>query len=223
MNSNPPTTRLTLLRHGETVWNREGRMQGHGDSPLSPDGEHQVEALARRMAGSSSSFTHLYSSDLGRAMSTAEAIARRTGLEVLPAPELRERAMGLFEGLTREEVRIRHPGAYAAWKTQDPTRPSPGGESIEASTARMLAFCQTLAERHRGGHVVAVSHGGVMAGFLRHILGIPEETARHFKIPNASVNVFLHDAQGWWLQSWGDTAHLEGLSETGRKSHMAVR
>lgn len=209
MNPSPPTTpatRLTLIRHGETEWNREGRMQGHGDSPLSKEGRRQVHALALRLE--QFAFDHLYSSDLGRARSSAEAIAQLSGHSIQLVPELRERNMGLFEGLTPHEVRARYPREYESWKSHDPTCATPGGESIDASTARIFACCETLAEKHRGEHLVAVTHGGVLASFLRHILGIPPETARHFKIPNASVNVFLRDERGWWLQTWGDVSHL---------------
>jgi 2,3-bisphosphoglycerate-dependent phosphoglycerate mutase len=203
----PSPSRLTLVRHGETEWNREGRMQGHGDSPLSKEGERQVQALARRLKDTS--FDHLYSSDLGRARSSAAAIAGSTGHPVHIDPDLRERHMGLFEGLTPKDIQVRYPEEYVSWKSPDPTRANPGGESIEACTRRMYSCCSRLVEKHPGSHIVAVTHGGVLSNFLRHILGIPEETARHFKIPNASLNVFLYDEKGWWLQTWGDVSHLE--------------
>ena len=98
------TTELILLRHGETEWNSAGRLQGHLDSALSPEGLRQADLLAARL--SSVSFHALYSSDLGRALETARRIATRTGHSILQDWRLRERGLGVFEGLTRDEARV---------------------------------------------------------------------------------------------------------------------
>src|SRR5688500_1894842 len=120
-------TQLILLRHGETEWNSLGRLQGHQDSALNPEGLRQAEALAERLAPLS--FQALYSSDLGRAVETARRIAARTGHALRQDTRLRERGVGILEGLTRQEAHQRHPAVFAEYKASRPDFVVPGGES----------------------------------------------------------------------------------------------
>jgi probable phosphoglycerate mutase len=197
---------MILLRHGETTWNVEGRYQGHLDSPLTPRGESQARALARRLAGMK--FTALYSSDLGRAGRTASIIAQATGREVRTDPRLRERHLGIFQGLLKSEIKQKLADEYRLFKTAGPDRAMPGGESARQSAERCLACLEEIARRHAGETIVVVAHGGTISVLLRHTLGFPLGTPRRFERFNASWNVFTWDDGKWRLETWGDVSHL---------------
>ena len=199
-------TRIILLRHGETAWNLEGRYQGHLDSPLTPRGESQARALARRLAGVE--FAALYSSDLGRASRTAVVISQSTNHEVRPDPRLRERHLGIFQGLLKSEIKQKLAGEYRLFKTAGPDHAMPDGESPRQSAERSLACLEELARQHPGETIVVVAHGGTISALLRHTLGIPLGTPRRFERFNASWNVFTWDDGKWRLETWGDVSHL---------------
>lgn len=200
-------TRMILLRHGETSWNVEGRYQGHLDSPLTPRGESQARVLARRLAGVK--FGALYSSDLGRASRTADIIAQATGHEVRPDPRLRERHLGIFQGLLKSEIKQKLAGEYRLFKSAGPDHAMPGGESARQSAERCLACLEEIASRHAGETIVVVAHGGTISVLLRHTLDIPLGTPRRFERFNASWNVFAWNDGKWRLETWGDVSHLD--------------
>jgi len=202
-------TLIILLRHGETTWNVEGRYQGHLDSPLTPRGESQARALARRLAGVK--FGALCSSDLGRASRTAAIIAQATGHEVRLDARLRERHLGIFQGLLKSEIKQKLPDEYRLFKTAGPDHAVPGGESTRQSAQRSIACLEELARCHAGETIVVVAHGGTISALLRHTLGIPLGTPRRFERFNASWNVFTWDDGKWRLETWGDLSHLGGL------------
>ena len=133
---------LLLIRHGETDWNAEGRLQGHTDRPLNDFGRRQANALADRLAGDG--ITAVYTSDLSRARETAEIVAGRLGLPVVVDPDLRERNWGNWEGLTGSE---RDRVEYV-------------GEAIDAHGERVMRAVRRIAELHPGERVVVVTHGG---------------------------------------------------------------
>src|SRR5262245_31004846 len=118
-------TEILLIRHGETLWNREARMQGQNDSPLTETGLEQARKLARRLK--TVAFTTLYSSDLGRAHQTARCIAEETGHEIVANEGLRERCFGIFEGLTNAEIQVKHPDHYVHFAAREPDFIMPGG------------------------------------------------------------------------------------------------
>lgn len=204
-----PTTRLILVRHGETEWNRAGRMQGHDDSPLTANGRAQAQAVARRLAGMSCSA--LYHSDLGRTRDTANAIATATGLAPHADPRLRERALGIFQGLTRNQIRERHADDFDAYIAREPDFVIPDGESLRQLSRRVVACLDALACEAAGGVIVAVTHGGVLDVFHRFVTGTPLGAPRRFSLRNVSINRFHHDGVHWHLETWGDASHLEGL------------
>ena len=203
-------TQFILVRHGETEWNRLGRIQGHLDSPLNPRGVAQAESVAARLEHEP--FDRLVCSDLGRARGTAEIIAGRTGHEIEADDRLRERHYGIFQGRTRAEAAAAFPDAYAEYESEDVDHAIPGGESIQQCFRRNLACLQDLAARHAGERIVVVAHGGVLDGLHRHVLGLPHVGARAFTIVNASLNWFSYEGEAWELERWGDAVHL-GLGE----------
>src|SRR4051812_18031898 len=178
-------TEFLLIRHGETTWNQQGRMQGQHDSPLTPLGLQQARLLGRRL--SQVPFTALYSSDLGRAHQTARCIADETGHEIVADRGLRERSFGIFEGLTRLEIEKQHPEENAKFVTRHPDYAMPGGESTAGFRDRAVASLESIAGRHRGGTIVVVSHGLVLDVLYRAASGMALDCARGFPLLNCSI------------------------------------
>jgi len=199
-------TTLIVIRHGETAWNRERRMQGTTDTPLSDVGREQARALGRRLTGHA--FAALYTSDLSRAWDTARAIAELTGREAVTDPRLQERRFGIFEGLTAEEIVARYPEEHARFASRDPDYAVPGGESARSFTERCIGCLAEIAGRHPGGEVVVVTHGLVLDSLYRAAHGLDHGARRPVPLINASVNVFGYGGGAWRLELWGDISHL---------------
>jgi probable phosphoglycerate mutase len=205
-------TTLIVVRHGETLWNREKRMQGTTDTLLSDVGRAQAQALGRRLA--KHGFSALYTSDLTRARDTAAAIAEHTGREVVVDCRLQERRFGIFEGLTAAEIVARYPQEHARFASRDPDYEVPGGESAGSFTARCLGCLAEIAGRHRGEEVVVVTHGLVLDSLYRAAHGLDHGAQRPVPLINASVNLFGFGAGGWHLVAWGDVGHLDPAEVT---------
>ncbi|HMA79844.1 MAG TPA: histidine phosphatase family protein [Candidatus Binatia bacterium] len=199
-------TRIIIVRHGETEWNIKGIRQGHLDSRLTDRGITQAKALSARLAREK--FTALYSSDLGRAVETAREIADLTGHKIVTATQLRERHLGIFQGLNGEEITAKYPEERRLFRTMGPDYVIPGGESMRQQVARNVAYLNELAQKHRGEQIVVVTHGGVVSGFFRYTLEIPLEAPRRFEFVNAGLNVFAREEDSWLLLTWGDVSHL---------------
>jgi probable phosphoglycerate mutase len=199
-------TTLIVIRHGETAWNREKRMQGTTDTQLSDVGREQAQALGRRLAGRG--FSALYSSDLSRARDTARAIAEHTGRELVMDARLQERRFGIFEGLTVEEIIARYPEEHARFASRDPDFAVPGGESARSFTQRCIGCLAEIALRHGGDEVVVVTHGLVLDSLYRAAHGLDHGARRPVPLINASLNVFGYYGSAWRLELWGDISHL---------------
>jgi probable phosphoglycerate mutase len=200
-------THIIIVRHGQTQWNIRKIRQGHLDSELTEKGIAQARALGERLAREN--FTALYSSDLGRAVQTARMIMCVTGHEIVTDSRLRERHLGIFQGLSGDEIQERHPEEYRLHRTLGPDYVIPGGESVRQQVARNVRCLDEIAEKHRGEKVVVVTHGGVVSGLFRYVLNIPLEAPRRFEFVNAGLNVFAHEEGGWMLRTWGDVSHLD--------------
>ena len=199
-------TTLIVIRHGETEWNRDKRMQGTTDTHLSSLGRAQAQALGRRLAGRG--FTALYSSDLSRARDTARAIAEHTGRELVVDPRLQERRFDIFEGLLAEEIKSRYPEEHARFASRDQDYEVPGGESARRFSERCLGCLAEIAGRHRGDEVVVVTHGLVLDALYRAAHGLAHGEHRPVPLINASMNLFGYGASAWRLVLWGDVSHL---------------
>ena len=204
-------TRLILVRHGETDWNRESRLQGHLPTLLNARGRHEAKLLARRI--SEEQPNRLYSSDLPRAMETAEMIAEATGLEIMAAPELREAHFGKWEGKTYAEVQDESPGNFNAWVESDFRQAPPGGESAGELRERIIAFLAEVALQHPNETSVLVSHGGPCKYAIAHTLGISPTGIHRYAVDNASVHIIEIGAYGWRLTTLNDTCHLREVAE----------
>ena len=203
----PTNTRLCLIRHGETDWNAERRVQGQMDIPLNPAGLLQARAAAHGIAGHE--FSALYSSDLLRAHQTAEQLAQHHGLPLCIDIALRERHYGILQALTAEEARIRHPQASLRHAERDPEYAYDGGESLVDFARRVLDGFEALARRHIGETILVVTHGGVLDILYRHATGRRLQAKRDFVVPNAALNWLERHADGWRVLLWADRRHLE--------------
>ena len=195
-------TTLIVIRHCETDWNRDKRMQGTTDTALSALGRAQAQALGRRLA--KHGFTTLYSSDLSRARDTAQAIAEHAGRDVVADARLRERRFGIFEGLTAGEILSRYPDEHARFTSRDPDYEVPGGESAKSFMERCLGCLCEIAGRHAGEEVVVVTHGLVLDSLYRAAHGLDHGAQRPVPLINASLNLFGYSASAWRLLLWGD-------------------
>lgn len=202
-------TRLCLVRHGETAWNNQRRLQGSTDIPLNETGRRQALATAQRLAGER--FDLIYSSDLQRAHATALTIAARQQLIVHTEAALRERDYGDFQGLTHEEAAQAHPELQARVRAREAQATPPAGESLARFAARVQAAFESLVARHAGATLLVVAHGGVLDIAYRLATGMPLEAPRDFKLGNASINWIAYDGDDWQLESWGEDAHLQGV------------
>ena len=203
-------TRLILIRHGETTWNRAARIQGHTDIPLSPLGLAQAERLAEALADEP--LAAIYSSDLSRARQTAEALARVQGLPIRLDAALRERAFGRFEGLSWDEIAEGYPEDATRWRRREPDFAVGGGESLNTFSARCLDAARRAAAAHAGQSIALVAHGGVLDCLYRAATRVALDAARSWQLGNATINRLLAPAEGFTLIGWNDDRHLAGLS-----------
>ena len=203
-------TTLILIRHGETAWNAERRLQGHIDIALNEEGVRQAEALAGALAHEK--IDAVVSSDLSRAASTADAVARLHGLPAAREPMLRERCYGGFEGLLYTEISQRFPADFAAWQARDSDARMPAGIRVAESFREFYQRCTSaiiaLAAAHPGQTLALVAHGGVLECAYRAALGMPLETPRNFAVMNASINRMTVKGDKFTLTGWGDVEHL---------------
>ncbi len=200
------STELVVVRHGETEWNTLGRLQGQKDSPLTETGIAQARAAADALAGEAA-FDAFYVSDIGRAARTGQIIAERLGLELRLESGLRERNFGIFEGLTWADIEREHPEEFQRY-WEDRSAAPPGGETGPDRVARVVDTFGRIARDNPGRRVLAVTHGGVMMAFFKHVVGLEERQPRRFSLCNGAINRFRHDGDGWFLESWGEIAHL---------------
>jgi 2,3-bisphosphoglycerate-dependent phosphoglycerate mutase len=200
-------TRLVAIRHGETDWNVDTRIQGQIDIGLNANGRWQAQRLGQALADER--IDAVYSSDLGRALDTARAVAQQAGLTVQTSTALRERAFGVFEGLTFADIEQRFPDQARRWRLRDAGFGPQGGETLAEFYARAVAAVADLASRHRGQHIAVVTHGGVLDALYRAAARIALDAPRTWQVGNASINRLLHGDDGFTLVGWSDAFHLE--------------
>lgn len=205
--SSAQITRFCLIRHGETDWNGEKRIQGHIDIDLNAAGEAQARAVGQGLAAHS--FAAAYSSDLLRAWRTAQIATTGLGLAVSPAPTFRERHFGVLQGVTSQEARVQYPDVFHHHHARTPDYDYKGGESLIVFAARVMAGLEALAARHAGQNVLIFTHGGVLDVVHRAATGRALDAPRDFTLPNAAFNWVERGPDGWRLISWADCSHLD--------------
>ena len=202
-------TVLILIRHGETLWNTQLRMQGSLDSDLTPKGELQIKALGEWMK--EVPFDYLYCSDTPRAHKTAEAIRKFTGHNLNFDKRLREKNLGVFEGLTSEEARERYPETFQQFKTAGASYVIDQGESTQQLLKRALDAIEEIRNRHPQKVAVAVTHGGVVRVLIKHVLGIPLDAPTQFLISNTGIFRLVWRDK-WIVAEMGAVPHLEKVN-----------
>ena len=203
------STTLTLVRHGETIWNSEGRIQGVKNSPLTESGIRQAEATARALAGRH--FDAIYSSPLGRAKKTAEIFSESVGCEIRFDQDLQERNLGVLQGLTIDEIEDQFPDVFAAFRSGDPNYVVPKGESSRQRFERGCRCIQKIADANGGKKVLVVTHGGIIDSVFRRIFDLSLKTPRHHSAFNCAINIISVAGDDWQLFTWGDIHHLEEI------------
>jgi probable phosphoglycerate mutase len=200
-------TRILAVRHGETAWNRDTRIQGHTDIELNAHGRWQAKQLAQALR--EEPIAACYASDLSRAHETAHAVARQHGQTVQTHTGLRERCFGRFEGHTWAELEARFPDETLLWRRRAPDFAPPGGESLLQLQARVVAAVNELASRHAGEQVLMVAHGGVLDILYRAATRLDLQAPRSWAMTNTAVNRLLWSPEGLSLVGWADTTHLQ--------------
>jgi len=201
-------TRIVAVRHGETDWNAQMRMQGQLDTDLSERGRWQAARAAEALAGEG--IEAIFASDLARAFDTAQAIAAVIGLPISTDRALRERSFGIFEGHSYAEIDARWPDDAARWRRHEPAFEPEGGESLIEFSARAVAAVTRIAEGSRGRTILVVSHGGVLDCLYRAAAGLDLSAPRSWELGNAAINRLLFTGERFTLVGWADTAHLDG-------------
>lgn len=205
-------TRLIAIRHGETAWNVDTRIQGHLDIPLNDTGLWQARQVGQALAHEP--VAAIYSSDLLRAWATAEAVAQATGAPLTPERGLRERCFGDFQGRTFQQIEDESPDQALRWRKRDPDFvPDGGGESLSMLRERIERTVHAIAARHPGQQIVLVAHGGAMDVLYRLATRLHLQAPRTWQLTNAAINRLLWtDSSGLTLVGWADTQHLDNAS-----------
>ena len=202
--------RLLIVRHGETVWNAEGRIQGHSDTSLSERGVLQAQAVAERLADTQ--IDAAYSSDLVRASDTAKKILEDRGVALNETPLLRERYYGVFEGLTVEERRAQFPAMFEASLVKDLDFAPTGAESARQTLIRMGPLVTDIKDRHLDQTVLLVGHGGSLRAAILALMDFPPEATWRFVMANCSLTIIDTYSDNAVFRLYNDTSHLNGLS-----------
>jgi probable phosphoglycerate mutase len=200
-------TRIIAIRHGETAWNVDTRIQGHLDIPLSAKGRWQAERLANALRDEP--ITAIYASDLSRAWETAQYVGQVQGLPVIQELALRERGFGDFEGKTFAEIEVLLPEQSLRWRKRDPAFYPAGGESLVALRTRVMEVAERLAALHPGEQIALVGHGGVMDMLYRAATRLDIQAPRTWALGNAAINRLLWTPEGFTLIGWADMQHLD--------------
>jgi len=200
-------TRIILVRHGQTEWNRVERFRGRADVPLNNTGIAQAEATGKRIAAEWLPVA-VYTSPLSRSVKTAEAIAGHHNLEVQPHPGLIDIDYGQWQGLSPEEVLQRWPEEIDAWYNRPHLASIPGGESLGELRTRLIPTVKELTDRHPGETIVLVGHTVINRIILLGVLSLGNDRFWRIRQDTCAINVFEVDGDEFTLVSLNDTCHL---------------
>ena len=207
------TTHVVIIRHGQSQGNAEGRFGGHTDTPLSPRGRRQAQATAKALA--SEKFAAIYSSDLPRAIETAVPLAKLVGVPLEATESLRERSVGVMEGLTFEEAAEQHPEQYQALLRRDFEHVLVGGESYRQTLDRASRQLDEAIEQHKGGRIALFAHTGTICILILHLMGAldaPDLKPVWIATANCGIARFdMRDDGFVRVLSINDTRHLAGI------------
>ncbi len=194
-----------IVRHGETEWNRDGRIQGQADTPLSHEGRAQASALGAALK--ETRIDRAFASDLSRARETADLVLGSRNLPVETCRDLRELDFGRWEGRLGTELAVQEPELFRAWHTGDPAFAAPGGESVGDLVRRIESFVEKNKEGMLQGTSLVVAHGGSVRGLLHAVLGIPLEIVGRFNVARASLSILEVEPFGSVLMLYNEVSH----------------
>jgi len=200
-------TRVILVRHGQTEWNRVERFRGRADVPLNETGLAQAEATGKRVAAEWQPVA-VYSSPLARAVKTAEAIAKHFNLPVQIHDGLADIDYGQWQGLTPDEAKERWPAALHAWYNEPEAARIPGGETLDDLRVRGMAAVNELVARYEGQTIVLVGHTVINRVILLGVLGLGNERFWRLRQDTCAINAFEVENGDFTLVSLNDTCHL---------------
>lgn len=201
------TNTIYLVRHGQTHWNIKGKTQGHGNSDLTEKGIAQAKDLAGSMA--KEKVDYIYSSDLGRAVETAEIIADKFDLDVTKTEALREMGFGKWEGLLINEILEDYADVYKTWRNEPHLVEIPGGETLHLIKERTDKFLQEINEKHDGKHIVLVTHSVTARVILLSCLNSGMENIYRINQGNTALNVIEFRDYGPVVIKMNDTSHIK--------------
>jgi 2,3-bisphosphoglycerate-dependent phosphoglycerate mutase len=202
------STRIIAVRHGQTAWNVDTRIQGQLDIGLNERGRWQAQRVAAALRDEP--IAALYTSDLARAHQTAQPLAELIGLPLRPDTGLRERGFGVFEGKTFAQIEAEHPEGARRWRERDVHYRLGGhGESLAEFFERTVNAFKRLAAAHPGEQIAVFAHGGVMDMLYRAASNIPLTAPRTWQLSNTAINRALFNGRGFSLVGWGDVQHLQ--------------
>lgn len=217
----PQPTRLYLIRHGQSAGNAEGRFGGHGPTPLSRLGEKQAQLTAKTLAREG--VNAIYSSDLHRAVQTAEELSKLTGVPVIQTAAFRERHVGVLEGLTFDESKAEFPRDYYALVNRNIHHVITEGESYRQLLRRTTLELRAILTKHSGGRIAIVSHTGAICFLTLHLMGAIHRTTKQtpwIVTSNCGINRFeLRGPRNVRVLALNDTRHLHDI--TGNESFAA--
>jgi len=198
--------KIIMVRHGETKWNTENRIQGQANTPLTELGIKQAQQTGKALH--KENISEIYSSDLGRAMQTAKVINKYLNLSIIKQEGLRERNYGVLQGISFDELDDKFPVIRLNMNSRDPNYVIPGGESIFQFSQRVSTCINSIIANSNASNLLLVVHGGVLERFFHTVVGLPLDFKRSFSLSNSSINKFSYVNGMWQLDSWGITNHL---------------
>ncbi len=201
-------TEIYLIRHGETTWNFEKKIQGQLDSPLTDIGIQQGHLLGERMIKINPDV--IYTSNLKRAIDTANLLNENIKKEIVVLPSLKERNWGIFQGATWERIKNFYPKQYKFYKNDSKNYVVPNGESYAQVLKRITDTLDFLVSKKKYRKIVIVTHGGIISPLIREILSLPYESYRRLRISNSSITKLVYNELGTSIITIGDISHLEG-------------
>jgi|TARA_B110000014_G_scaffold196872_1_gene145948 broad specificity phosphatase PhoE len=204
---------LLIVRHGETEWNAEGRIQGHTDIGLSENGAQQARSLGQRLADRQIDVA--YSSDLKRTSETARLALGHRNVVLNETPRLREYHKGIFEGMTLTEIQTQFPDEYPKYLEKDLSYAPEGGETTRDVSTRMASIFQEIKAKHLDETVLVVSHGGALRAAMVSLLGMPLEGNWSFVFGNCGLTMVDTFADNAVLRLFNDTSHINGTVHHG--------
>ncbi len=199
-------TNLYIVRHGQTEWNIQGKIQGHKNANLTEDGLKQGDKVAERMA--SEKIDIIYSSDLDRARITAEKISKTTGAKLIVTEELREMNFGVWEGEFFKDVKVSDPDGYMKWMKEPENLNIAEGETLEILEKRMEKVINKIVAENEGKNIVIVSHGTALKTLILHLLKMPLTNYKNLAMDNVSLSIVEKRDYNNVLKLYNDTGHL---------------